>query len=148
MSIPEDDFELETDYPIAYEYNVRERCQHLAISLENVRFRVGIDRFKWISLILLLKLKMESSMFDDEMIDDYFNKVIPKIPKLEYRNPLACVLVYYISLNKSNFNYVKNELYSQQSNLFQEYKVRIEDLVRYIRLFQSTFSSFLEETQT
>ena len=145
-------FEIEgvSEDIMAQEYSVRERCQQLGISLENVRYRIGIDRFKWLSLLILLRFKKEENMFDENMIMFYYESVIPKIKKVEYKNALLCVLTYYICLSNTNpikfnidhnrLNFIQKKIMSEYEFLFNEHGVKIYDFVRYIRLFETTFS--------
>jgi hypothetical protein len=143
-------FPLETgdEQIFGHEFSVRERCQQIGISLDNVRYRVGIDRFKWLALMAMLKLRRDQELFDDISIDVFFERVIPRISNIEYRNPLACILIYYACINdkiqfeldKSKLNYIQNELITNQELMFQSHGVKSTDLVRYIRLYQSIFS--------
>jgi hypothetical protein len=142
--------ELETadEQIFGHEFSVRDRCQQIGISLDNVRYRVGADRFKWLALMAMLKLRKDNDLFDDVSIDTFFERVVSKLPDVEHKNPLACVLIYYASisekiqfqLDETKLNYIQKEVFPAQEFLFQNHGVRLSDLVRYIRLFQSTFS--------
>lgn len=133
---------------MAQEFSVRERCQQFGISLENVRYRIGIDRFKWLSLLILLKLKNDKKIFDELSLNLFFEKIIPRIPKIEYKNPLACVLVYYsciqnnflFEIDNEKIKYIQNDLYPDNEFLFQDHGLKLYDLIRYIRLFESIFT--------
>jgi len=130
------------------EINVKDRCQKIGISLENVRYRVGPDRFKWLALINMLKLRENHvELFNDDSIDFFFQHVVTKIPKIEYKNPLACVLVYYVSigidlkfhLDPSRLDFIEKILIPEKELLFQSQGLKFLDLIRYIRLYQSIF---------
>lgn len=156
MTTAEDVLEMElemSDNVMGQEQSVRERCQHVGISLENVRYRVGSDRFKWLALLAFLKLKTDVNLFDDMAINDFFEYIFPHIKHVEHKNPLASVLVYYITLqvdttskqikfelDRSKLNYIQKDLFPQYELMFQQAGLKPADLVRYIRLFQSTFS--------
>jgi hypothetical protein len=143
-----DYFEVEgaTEDVMSHEYNVKDRCQQIGISLDNVRYRVGPDRFKWLALLILLKFKNEHNMFDEESISYFYNSVITKIHNLERKNSLLCVLVYYACLDNGKFKinderlgFIEKTLLTENEFLFQEHGVKFVDIVRYIRLFQSIF---------
>lgn len=130
------------------EFNVRERCQQIGITMDNVRNRVGIDRFKWLAMMAMIRLRRDRDMFDDVSMELFFDKVVPKIPKVDKKNPLACVLIFYVGIDDriqfqmddAKWKYIQNEVFPQEEFLFQSHGVQLVDLVRYIRLFQSTFS--------
>lgn len=141
------------DETIHHEYSVRDRCQQIGISFDRVRYRIGIDRFKWLALVAMLKLKSEQSMFDEVMIDGFYQFVVPKLPNVAHLNPLACVLVYYATIlydplsasiqfrvDHAKLNYIITEIFLKEAFMFQEHGLKPEDLVRYVRRFQLTFS--------
>lgn len=143
---------LEEEHAIGHEYNVRERCQQYGISLDNLRFRVGVDRFKYAALLLMIRLKTDYSLFDDEMIDAFFQYVLDNIgDKMDHFNPLACVLVYYACIDFTppstlifqpdsiKLQYIRDNLFSQEDLLFKENGLKYVDLIRYIRLYESSF---------
>lgn len=143
---------IEEEHAIGHEYNVRERCQQYGISLDNLRYRVGKERFKYAALLLMIRLKSDYSLFDDEMIDVFFQYVVEHIKdKIEYLNPLASILVYYACLeftppstlifkpNSIKLDYIRNNLFSQEDLLFKENGLKYVDLIRYIRLYESSF---------
>lgn len=141
-------FEIEgvSEDIMGHEYNVRERCQQIGISLDNVRYRVGPDRFKWLALLIMLKLKSEHNLFDESSISYFYDSIITKIPHIEHKNALTSVLVYYSCLSSPKFmidkeriNFIEKKLLPENEFLFQEHGVKFVDLVRYIRLFQSIF---------
>lgn len=130
------------------EINVKERCQQFGISLDNVRYRVGTDRFKWICLMCMLKLKNDIKMFSDDEIQHFFDRIIPRIPRIQNKNALACVMASYISIvpmdirfviDKTKLQYVTQDVISNQEFLFQQYGCVALDIVRYIRLFSDIF---------
>lgn len=130
------------------EINVKDRCQKIGISLDNVRHRIGPDRFKWLALINMLRLRENHvELFDDESIDFFFQYVIYKIPDFQHKNPLACVLVYYtcisydlkFHLDQSRLDFVQKILIPEKELLFQGQGLKFIDLIRYIRLFKSIF---------
>lgn len=138
---------------VHHEYSVRDRCQQIGISLDRVRYRVGIDRFKWLALLSMLKLKSEYNLFDDVDIDGFYQFIVPKLPNVEHLNPLACVLMYHATilydpltqsiqfkLDNAKLNYILTQLVSKETMLFQEHGVKREDLIRYLRRFELTFS--------
>lgn len=144
---------IEEEHAIGHEYNVRERCQQYGISLDNLRFRVGIDRFKYAALLLMIRFKTDYSLFDDEMIDAFFQYVLENISdKMEHLSPLACVLVYYACIeftppstltfkpDSIKLHYIRDNLFSQEDLLFKENGLKYVDLIRYIRLYESSFS--------
>ena len=142
------DYELDISDDIGdQEINVRERCQQFGISLDNVRYRVGIDRFKWLCLTIMLKFKMENNMLDNDGIERFFQYIIPKIPRAETKNPLACVLVFYscitesieFKMDETKLNYIEKDVIPNHDILFRDCGLKFIDLVRYIRLFQSLF---------
>ena len=132
---------------MSHEYNVKERCQQIGISLDNVRYRIGPDRFKWLALLILLKLKSEHNLFDEESISYFYDSIITKIPHIEHKNALTCVLVYYsciksdgkFEINKERLHFIEKTLLPENEFLFQDHGVKFIDIVRYIRLFQSIF---------
>lgn len=149
MMVPED-FVEEYDEEEHHEYSVRDRCQQIGISFDRVRYRVGIDRFKWLALLVMLRLKSEYNLFDNASIDSFYQFVVPKLPNVAHLNPLACVLVFHVCLSpttiqftvdKAKLNYILSEILPKESRLCQEHGVKRDDLVRYIRRFQLTFSS-------
>jgi hypothetical protein len=113
-----------------------------------MRYRVGIDRFKWLALMAMLQLKKDNDLFDDLSIDTFFESIILKIPDVKYKNPLACIIVYYVAINEkiqfefdsSKLNYIQNDVLPNQELLFQAHGLKFPDLIRYLRLFESTFS--------
>lgn len=139
------EFDTAEEQIFGHEYSVRERCQQFGISLDNVRFRVGIDRFKWLAMSAMLSLKKDHDLFDDLSIDIFFERVIPKIPDAQHKNALACVLVYYtcvdpqlhFSFDKNKLEFIEKNVFPSQEFLFQNHGLKLHDLVRYIRLFQS-----------
>jgi hypothetical protein len=140
-----DYFEVHEDI-ISHEYNVKDRCQQIGISLDNVRYRIGPDRFKWLALLILLKFKSEYQMFDEESISYFYDSVVPKIPHVGHKNALTSVLVYYacmnngkFQINKDRLQFIEKTLVSENEFLFQEHGVKYIDIIRYIRLFQSIF---------
>ena len=96
----------------------------------------------------MLRLKKENELFDDLSIDTFFERIIPRIPDVEHKNPLACVIVYYVGINDkiefeldvSKLNYIQTDIFPNQELLFQTHGLKFPDLIRYIRLFQFTFS--------
>lgn len=96
----------------------------------------------------MLKLKSENDLFDEISIDTFFQNVFPRIPEVEYKNPLGCVLAYYIcisekiqfKMDESKLNYIQEQVVSSQDILFQNSGLKLPDLVRYIRLYETTFS--------
>ena len=138
----------EDEQIFGHEFSVRERCQQIGISLDNVRYRVGSDRFKWLALMAMLKLRTENDMFDEISIDTFFQRVLIKLPDIEHKNPLGCVLAYYASINDkiqfeldtSKLNYIQKDVYPVQELLFQNHGFRMYDMTRYVRLFEFTFS--------
>jgi hypothetical protein len=142
--------ELETsgEQIFGHEFSVRDRCQQIGISLDNVRYRVGSDRFKWLALMAMLTLRKETEMFDDVSIDIFFERVLPRIPDIGHKNPLATILVFYITItdqlhfkfDPSKFAYIEKEVYASQELFFQNHGVKLQDLIRYIRLFEKHFS--------
>lgn len=142
-------FDVEpSDDIMAQEFSAKERCQQFGISLENVRYRIGIDRFKWLALLILLKLKNDKKMFDELSLNLFFDKIIPRIPKIEFKNPLACVLIYYsciqtnllFEIDFDKIKFILNDLFPDNEFLFQDHGLKLHDLVRYIRLFESIFT--------
>lgn len=138
---------------VHHEYSVRDRCQQVGISFDRVRYRIGIDRFKWLALLSMLKLKSEHNLFDDIDIDGFFQFVVPKLPNAEHMNALASVLMYYITIiydplsqsiqfkvDDAKLNYILTQIVPKETTLFQEHGVKRDDLVRYLRRFQLTFS--------
>ena len=131
-----------------HEFSVRERCQQIGISLDNVRYRVGADRFKWLALMAMLKLKSENELFDEVSIDTFFQNIFPRIPNVEHKNPLGCALSYYIcisekiqfKMDEAKLNYIREQVVPSQDILFQNSGLKLQDLVRYIRLYETTFS--------
>ena len=137
-----------------HEYSVKERCQQIGISFENVRYRIGPDRFKWMALLNMLKFRGNDEnpqLFDDFIIDIFFQKIVPNIPNIEYKNPLACILIYYsciiyennkikFHIDESKLNYIQKHLMHHFELLFQTNGLKYNDLIRYILLFQSLFS--------
>lgn len=138
----------EDEQVFGHEFNVRERCQQIGITMDNVRHRVGIDRFKWLALMAMIRLQRDRGMFDDVSMESFFERVLPRIPRAERKNPLACVLVFYVGIDDriqfqvddAKWNYIQKEVYPNEETLFQSHGVQPMDLVRYVRLFQSTFS--------
>lgn len=138
---------------VHHEYSVRDRCQQIGISFDRVRYRVGIDRFKWLALLAMLKMKTEYRLLDDVDMDGFYQFVVPKLQNAERLNPLACVLMYYASivydplsqsiqfkLDKTKLNYILTDLFPKETTWFQEHGVKRDDLVRYRRRFELTFS--------
>lgn len=116
------------------EINVKDRCHRLGISMEQ---RTNEDRFKWLALINMLKLRENHpELYSDEMIDYFFQHFINKVPDIGYKNPLACILVYYISKDEKRLEFVKKILIPEKELLFQNQGLRFIDLIRYIRLFE------------
>lgn len=141
------EFETSEEQIFGHEFSVRERCQQIGISMENARYRVGSDRFKWLALMAMLELRRENEMFDDVSIDTFFDSVLPKITDVQHKNPLACILAFYIGmtdelhfiLDMNKLLYIQNNVYPSQENLFQLHGLKLPDLVRYIRYFKETF---------
>jgi len=135
------------------EYSVKDRCQQIGITFDNVRYRIGPDRFKWMALLNMLKFRgynEQLQLFDDFSIDIFFQKIVPNLPNIEYKNPLACILVYYsciiyekneiqFQIDDSKLNYIQKNLMSNFELLFQMNGLKYVDLIRYIRLFQTLF---------
>jgi hypothetical protein len=136
---------------VHHEINVRERCQQFGINIDNAKYRTGIDRFKWMSLLCLLTLKNDYALMSDDMTVFYFESIIPKIPFVEVKNPLACVLMMYITFvvpdlgtflfDHTRFHEVATRIATRAEFLFRDHGLHPEDLVRYTRLFTSIFSS-------
>ena len=150
----EEDIYEDTLPSFGQEYNVKDRCQRIGINLQNARYHVGPDRFKWLCLLAMLKLNEGSTqkIFTDEFIDSFFQYIVPKIPKMEYKNALACVLMFFVGIefetyehpkfkiNKNRLEYIQKTLMIKNDILFQESGIKFIDLIKYIRLFQTIFT--------
>ena len=55
----EDELFYEEENVFGHEFSVKERCQQIGINLQNARYHVGPDRFKWNCLMAMLKLNIE-----------------------------------------------------------------------------------------
>jgi hypothetical protein len=87
----------------------------------------------------------------DDMILFYFESIIPRLGRrAESKNPLACVLMVYITFvvpdikayafDRAKFDGILLDLASRAEFLFADYGLRRQDLVRYVRFFETQFS--------